>query len=119
MTIERKHSTLTTSLLGYLISLLLTLLAYLSVVNGYASGWKLTGIISIFAILQLIVQFKFFLHIGTAKSNRSNILILLSTCLVIGIVVFGSIWIMNNLNYHTGTPQQASDFIVKDELISK
>lgn len=118
MVVSRQEPTVSTSIFGYIVSLMMTIAAYLCVVNKYAKGWQLTAIISVLAVLQLVVQFRYFLHVDLSKKSRGNAMILWLTVGMIGILVFGSIWIMNNLDYHMGDSQQSSDYIVKDELIS-
>lgn len=118
MTVSRKEPSISTSIFGYITSLMMTLVAYLCVVNNYAKGWQLAAIISVLAVLQLVVQFRYFLHVDLSKKSRGNTMILWLTVAMIGILVFGSIWIMNNLNYHMGDSQKSSDYILKDELIS-
>jgi cytochrome o ubiquinol oxidase operon protein cyoD len=50
------------------------------------------------AIGQMGVHLVFFLHITTAPDNTNNILALAFGVFVVGLVVFGSIIIMTNLN---------------------
>ena len=45
-------------------------------------------------------------------------MIFLSTVLVVGILVIGSLWIMSNLNYNMGhdmSPQETTDYILEEE----
>ena len=49
------------------------------------------------AVLQLVVQLVFFLHIGRGSALKA--VTFAFAILVVLIVVVGSIWIMNNLNY--------------------
>ena len=105
--------------IGLVLSVLLTVAMYVFVVNKIMSGWKLTLIVALLAIAQLIVQFRFFLHIGIGKSVRYNAVFLITTIFMASIVVFGSIWIMNNLNYNMMSPEEADQHIIDDELIAK
>jgi len=90
---------------GFLLSLITTLIAW-GIVNGHiTNGHHLYShlFISILvlssAILQLVVQLIFFLHLGREKKPRWNLQALLAAIGIIIILVVGSIWIMNNLNY--------------------
>lgn len=112
-----KNVTLKTYVVGFILSLLLTLGAYLSVVNNLFDGDILVMVILGFALIQLIVQLIFFLHLGSRKSSW-NLLIFISTVSIILVIIMASIWIMNNLNYNM-TPQDMSDYMIHDEGISK
>ena len=46
------------------------------------------------------VHLVFFLHITTAPDNTNNVLALAFGVLIVGLIVFGSLWIMGNLNHN-------------------
>jgi len=95
-----KHGTLVSYITGFVLSVALTVSAYLSVVHHIAAGWAIIGIIFALAITQLVIQLLFFLHLGNESKPRLNLVVFLFMLLVIGIVAGGSLWIMHNLNYH-------------------
>jgi cytochrome o ubiquinol oxidase operon protein cyoD len=86
--------------IGFLLSLLLTFLAYGVVTSGAISPAYAVALIILFAIVQLFVQLVFFLHLGSEASPRWRLVTLAFGVLVVAIVVFGSLWIMDNLNYN-------------------
>jgi cytochrome o ubiquinol oxidase operon protein cyoD len=86
--------------IGFVSSIVLTLFAYILVVNHVISGTGLVAAIVGLAIIQLFVQLFFFLHLGEEKKPRWNLMALLFAATVVIIVVFGSLWIMSNLNYN-------------------
>jgi cytochrome o ubiquinol oxidase operon protein cyoD len=102
---------------------MLTLGAYILVlqhVNGhhlFLTHRFLIGVILLFAMLQLIVQLVFFLHLGREKKPRWNLQVLMFAALVVTILVAGSIWIMSNLDYNMqlNNPKAKDGFIIKDE----
>lgn len=102
--------------IGFGLSIYLTMTAYLMVVNHLFNGWVLVAAIVGLALIQLVVQLVFFLHLGR---DRWNLVIFLFMLMVVVIVVAGSLWIMANLDYHHGhehgTPDQTNQFIIKDE----
>ncbi len=103
---------------GFVLSLILTLAAYMSVTHNVFSGWALVYALAALAIVQLLVQLAFFLHLGRESRPRWNLTAALFAVLVVGIVVFGSLWIMKNLNYghqHGLTPAQTNNLIIHDE----
>lgn len=54
--------------------------------------------LAVLAIAQMGVHLVFFLHITTAPDSTNNVLALAFGVLIVGLVIFGSIWIMDNLN---------------------
>jgi cytochrome o ubiquinol oxidase operon protein cyoD len=104
---------------GFILSVVLTLFAYYLVVNAnYFSHEVITVIILALAFAQLVVQLLFFLHMGKESKPRWNLIIFLSFASVIFIMVAGSLWIMNHLNYNM-SPAQMGNFIIHDEGIRK
>jgi cytochrome o ubiquinol oxidase operon protein cyoD len=90
------HGTRTSYTIGFVLSLVLTVLSFGTVMGGFLpQSAMLTGIV-IFGVAQLLVQLAFFLHMGTAPDQRSNLAIFLFTGLIITIVVGGSLWVMHN-----------------------
>jgi cytochrome o ubiquinol oxidase operon protein cyoD len=102
---------------GFVLSLMLTLTAFL-LVNRHVSSHHsaishsvlmtmLTGL----ALTQLLVQLIFFLHMDRESKPRWNLTVLMFAATVVVILVFGSLWIMNNLNYHHESPDQMLHYI--------
>jgi cytochrome o ubiquinol oxidase operon protein cyoD len=52
------------------------------------------------AIAQMGIHLVFFLHITTGPDNTNNVLALAFGVLIVGLLVFGSLWIMTNLNHN-------------------
>lgn len=99
---------------GFALSLIITLIAYVIIVNKYfASTNQAILIIATLAIVQLFVQLIFFLHLGRESKPRWNAMALIFAGIVVLVVVFGSLWIMNNLDYNMKHTDQE---IIKDEL---
>jgi len=97
---EKTNSLLTSYVAGFLLSIILTFAAYILVANHILSGVSLVAVIIGLAIIQLFVQLFFFLHLGKESKPRWNLLMLSFALGVVIIIVFGSLWIMNNLNYN-------------------
>ncbi|OGE73783.1 MAG: cytochrome o ubiquinol oxidase subunit IV [Candidatus Doudnabacteria bacterium RIFCSPLOWO2_02_FULL_42_9] len=93
-------------LLGFILSILLTVAAYLLVVNNMLSQGVLIIVILALAVIQLWVQLIMFLHLGQETGPRWKLISWISTASVLLIVVIGSIVIMNNLNYHVPSDQE-------------
>lgn len=97
---------------GFGLSLLLTITAYVSVINQSISRHMLIAVIVGLAVAQLLVQLVFFLHLGRESRPRLNLVVFLFMLLVIGILVIGSLWIMYNLDYHM-TPNQMDQHLLE------
>jgi cytochrome o ubiquinol oxidase operon protein cyoD len=48
----------------------------------------------------MCIHLVFFLHIATGPDNTNNILALAFGVLIVSLVVFGSLWIMANLDHN-------------------
>lgn len=85
-------------IVGFVLSVITTFLAYYFVVNEVWPNEVLVYVVLAIAVVQLVVQVVFFLHIG--RGSKWKLITFLFTVLIIAIVVVGSIWIMHNLNYN-------------------
>ena len=89
-------------LLGFLISIVLTLAAYFVAVNYFHWAAHLT--VALLGLFQAWLQLSLFLHLGREPKPRWNLVVFLFTLMVTLILVFGSVWIMENLNYNLMEP---------------
>lgn len=87
-------------ILGYVLSFLLTATTYLVVTRHHLSDGELLFTIFGCAIAQALFQLIFFMHLGLESKPHWNTITFLFVVLVIVIVIGGSLWIMNNLNYN-------------------
>jgi cytochrome o ubiquinol oxidase operon protein cyoD len=73
--------------------------------------------VMIIAVIQLVVQLVFFLHLG--QGNRWKTITFVFAGLVVLIVVVGSIWIMHNLDYNMMhmSPDQMVQYMKENEGI--
>ncbi|MCK9605639.1 MAG: cytochrome C oxidase subunit IV family protein [Methylomonas sp.] len=106
---------------GFLLALLLTLLAF--TLASYASGmdfqlsrllrgmlpdatetiralpqWIIISIIFGLAFLQMLVHIRYFLHLNFSLQQRLNVGFILFSLFIIFIAVCGTLWIMRDLN---------------------
>jgi cytochrome o ubiquinol oxidase operon protein cyoD len=109
--------------LGFVVSVILTLAAYLLVQKHLASHhqWPtdvvLAPILVFIALAQLVAQLVLFLHISEEERPRWRLMVMIFAGLVVLILVIGSLWIMNNLNYHLMPGGGSDSAIMKDEGI--
>ncbi|HVX58500.1 MAG TPA: cytochrome o ubiquinol oxidase subunit IV [Candidatus Saccharimonadales bacterium] len=116
---QRSHGSLTSYTVGFILSLVLTLGAYFltqhHVNSGHVSPSDSVMKIALLAlaVAQLYVQLFFFLHLGREAKPRWRSMAFAFALLVVLIVVIGSLWIMDNLNYRM-SPQQINNYL-KDQ----
>jgi len=92
---------LKTYVIGFVVSVLLTLTSYYLVVNQILSHYILVTTIIVLALVQFTIQIIFFLHLGNESKPRWKTLVFCFMFIIVIILVVGSLWIMNNLNYNT------------------
>lgn len=102
---------------GFVLSVGLTLGAYLLVVRHALPVQGLIYTIVGLAIVQLAVQLIFFLHLGNEKGPRWKLVSFLLAFIIVFFIVAGSIWIMYNLNYNMikMTPAQEAKYMQDNE----
>jgi len=102
---------------GFILSVAATLIAYLFVVNHLWPKEILTYIVIGIAVVQLAIQAVFFLHIG--RGSHARLVTFLFAILIVLVVVVGSIWIMNNLDYNMMqmSPEQMQIYMHQNEGI--
>lgn len=119
-TMSSPKAALASYMAGFVLSLALTVTAYLTVVNRLFQGTVLIAVISSLAIAQLVIQLVFFLHLSNEPKPRWNLRVLLFAVLVVVIVVFGSLWIMTHLSYNHGmSPEETNSYIEDEEAIHR
>jgi cytochrome o ubiquinol oxidase operon protein cyoD len=77
---------------GYLIGLALA--------AGLIYGPAIPAALVALAVAQMGVHLVFFLHLTTGPDNTNNVLALAFGILIVSLVIFGSLWIMANLNHN-------------------
>ena len=92
---------------GFLSALLLSVGSYLIVVNGGLDSNTTMAAILTLAIVQLVVQLVFFLHLDIRGRSAGRTVVFVFTVIMMLIVVVGSIWIMRNLDYRMGMSSEA------------
>lgn len=87
---------------GYLLSLIITAFAFSIFYNPSFFGLdlgKASLTVFLMALTQAAVQFFFFLHLAEKKSYW-NMGVFASTLFILFVIIFFSIWIMDELNYN-------------------
>lgn len=110
------HGTVATYIAGFVLSVVLTLIAYILVVNQAIPNHELLlGVVIGLAVVQFIVQMVFFLHVGRGRGTRFNLVVLAFMLIVLLILVLGTLWIMHDLDYNLMPPEELERHIIEDE----
>lgn len=75
-------------------------LTALSLLTAILQPFGRTGIflsLTVLAIAQLLVHFRYFLHIDLSRQKREDLHLILFTGLIIAIMAAGTIWILGSL----------------------
>ena len=91
--------TLKPYLIGIVLALILTAIAFGLVAFGTLPRQTTLAAIAALALVQILVHLRFFLHIDFKSTPRENLAALAFALVVICIMVGGSLWIMFDL-YH-------------------
>ncbi|HWB38964.1 MAG TPA: cytochrome o ubiquinol oxidase subunit IV [Candidatus Saccharimonadales bacterium] len=104
------EASLKSYVVGFGLSLVLTLASYLLVAHHSLGRDGLLAATTVFALSQFFVQMRFFLHLGIETKPRWKLLVFCFMTGVVLILVLGSLWIMNNLNYRM-TPAEIKQYL--------
>jgi len=97
---ETSHGTYKSYVVGFILSIILTLASYFAVTSHNFAAGTTYVIITILAIAQRLVQLIFFLHLNSDEDGRWNLLSFVFTAIITLILVAGSLWVMYNMNYN-------------------
>jgi cytochrome o ubiquinol oxidase operon protein cyoD len=93
-----KHGSYANYLVGFLLSLLLTVIPFWMVMQpSFSHSTTVISLIA-FAVVQVLVHLYFFLHLNFSAQQRWNLIAFAYTTLLVLFIVLGSIWIMFSLN---------------------
>ncbi len=98
---EKPHGTLFSYIVGFISSILLTLLSFFIVSRELLTGMNAVVTIILLAFFQAYVQLVCFLNLGEGSKPRWNLILFLFMGMVVTIVVLGTLWIIYDLNFRT------------------
>lgn len=92
------HGSVKSYVVGMLLSLVLTFASFgVVMTHAVPASMGLTAVV-VLCVAQLVVQLKYFLHLGSSADQRANTAIFACTALAIVIIVAGSLWVIHNAN---------------------
>ena len=104
--------------IGFILSLVLTINPYFLVVTKTVTGNALIATIFAFALLQMFVQLFFFLHLGRGPKPLYNVVFFFATAGIIVLTVGAALFIMNNL-YRNMSPDEVTQKLAQNEAIAQ
>ena len=97
-TVSGGHS-LKNYLIGFVLAVILTAIPFALVAMGVLPRLTMFFVIAVAAVVQVFVHLRYFLNLSFKDTPRENILALAFACVLIFIMVGGTMWIMFNLDY--------------------
>ncbi|MGO4270113.1 cytochrome o ubiquinol oxidase subunit IV [Paenibacillus sp. TAF58] len=88
------HGSLKSYIIGFALSIILTIIPLVAVMNHMLSKTGTLVLILFMAVLQFGVQLFFFMHVKEGENARWNIMALIFGLVILLTIVAGSIWIM-------------------------
>ena len=95
------HATLRGYLIGFVLSVILTAVAFYYVMSGALQDNGVTAlVITALAGVQIVVHMVFFLHMSPKAEGGWSLMALIFTLIILAIVIGGSLWVMYHLNHN-------------------
>ncbi|HXT05407.1 MAG TPA: cytochrome C oxidase subunit IV family protein [Roseiarcus sp.] len=94
---DSKHADIHTYVIGYVLALALTGAAFAIVYWPTLGSATTLAIVLGLALAQMVVHFRFFLHISLGKASREELQLILFSALIVILMVLGSLVVLLNL----------------------
>lgn len=91
---HHNHGSLKSYVIGFVLSIVLTIIPLVLVMNQMMEKTATVVTIMVMAILQFVVQLFFFMHIREGEKPRYNVHTLILGLVIVLTIIVGSIWIM-------------------------
>lgn len=113
-----EHGSIRSYVIGFILSILFTIIPYLLVTRHILSGNTLLLSLLGIAVIQMFVQIFFFLHLGRGPKPLYNVVFFTATASFIVLIIGASLFIMNNL-YRNMSPQEVTVRIAQNENLAE
>ncbi|MBC3868900.1 cytochrome o ubiquinol oxidase subunit IV [Undibacterium oligocarboniphilum] len=95
------HGSLKTYTIGFILSVFLTAVPFWLVMGKVIPDSRNLGFVLLFfAAIQIVVHMIYFLHMNSKAEGGWSMLALLFTCILVVIMLAGSLWVMYHLNHN-------------------
>lgn len=95
---EAGHGSVKSYITGFVLAVILTVIPFWMVMTEAADRITTAWVIALFAVVQIVVHLKYFLHMNFTKEGRLQSISFVFSALIIGLVVGLSLWIMYSAN---------------------
>lgn len=95
---DKKGHEVRTYVIGYVLALALTGGAFALVCWPWLASGTTMAVVFALALVQVVVHFRCFLHIGLRRSSRDDFQLILFSALIIVLMVSGTIVLLRNLH---------------------
>ena len=96
---DHSHGSLSTYLLGFVLSVVLTAIPFWLVMSGALPSKQVTAlVIMAFAVVQIVVHMIYFLHMNTKSEGGWTFIALVFTLTLVVVTLVGSIWVMYHMD---------------------
>lgn len=96
---EHGGSGLEAYLIGFVLAVILTVIPFWMVVFSSFSRETVYIGVAVAALFQILVHLHYFLHLGTSRETRANLISIIFTALIVVVMIGGSLWIMFDLHF--------------------
>lgn len=84
-------------LTGFVLAAILTIIPFGVVMGDLLPRAATVLVLVICAIVQVVVQLRYFLHIDLSQQQREDLQLILFSCLLLFIMAMGTVWILGDL----------------------
>ncbi len=84
---------------GFSLAVLLSAVPFALVWTQAFGRGVILAVIGVAALVQVVAQFRYFLHIDLSRQKREDLQLILFSALVLLIVVGGTVWVMADLGH--------------------
>lgn len=95
-----REKTLKSYMIGLALSLIFTMIAFECVGHHLLTHAHLYILLTVLALAQLLAQVVYFLRMNVTTAGQWNTMPFIFTLVIVLVLVFGTLWIMYNLNYN-------------------
>ena len=92
------HYSLKDYTIGFTLAVILTVIPFWLVMGNILDPGTTRFVIMGFAAVQLVVHMVYFLHMNSKSEGGWNMMALILTIVLLGIILAGSIWVMYHMN---------------------
>ena len=89
--------TLGTYLAGFILAVALTVIPFALVMTSTIGGTAAVAVLALLAAGQMVVHLVFFLHLDRWSEQRSSIVILVYTLIIVAVLIGATVWILYHL----------------------